>query len=86
MDAPERRHVLLGQSFIGQVLSAQLDEITVIFFRNCLAFSHRVPEETPKATLAQSYEGFDDLKNEDHDGDADEEDVCRFCNRSLVVS
>jgi hypothetical protein len=27
--------------------------------------------------LVQSYEGFDDLEDEDHDGDADEEDVRR---------
>lgn len=29
MAAPERRHVLLGQSFIGQVFTAQLADITV---------------------------------------------------------
>jgi hypothetical protein len=83
MDAPERRHVLLGQSFIGQVFSAQLGDITIFLDE---AKWHLLAPKLPDLfasctrdaqTLVQSYEGFDDLEDEDHDGDADEGDVRR---------
>jgi len=81
--APERRHVLLGQSFIGQVFSAQLGDITIFLDEakwNLLA--PKLPDlfascTRDAETLVESYEGFDDLEDEDHDGDADEEDVRR---------
>lgn len=83
MDAPERRHVLLGQSFIGQVFSAQLGDITVFLDKTkCHLLAPRLPDlfascTRDAQTLVRSYEGFDDLEDEDHDGDADEEDVRR---------
>jgi hypothetical protein len=83
MDAPERRHVLLGQSFIGQVFSAQLGDITIFLDKTRWhLLAPRLPDlfalcTVNAETLVQSYEGFDDLEDEDHDGDADEEDVRR---------
>lgn len=84
MDAPERRHVLLGQSVIGQVFSAQLGDITIFLDKTKWhSLAPKLPDlfascTRDAQTLIQSYEGFDDLEEEDHDGDADEGDVRRF--------
>jgi hypothetical protein len=81
--APERRLVLLGQSFLAEVFSAQLADITVFLdLRRWQSVASGLPlvfaNKTREAqTLVPSFEGFDDLEDEDHDGDADEEDVRR---------
>lgn len=80
---PERRHVLLGQSFLAAVFSAQLQDITLFVDKRRwqsvapglpLVFAKKTREAQ---TLVQSFEGFDDLEDEDHDGDAGEEGVRR---------
>jgi len=82
-DAPERRHVLLGQSFIGQVFSAQLGDITIFLDKTKWhLLAPKLPDlfascTRDAQTMVQAYDGFDDLEDEDHDGDADEEDVRR---------
>ena len=79
--------MLLGQSFIGQVFSAQLGDITIFFFFWDKTKWHLLAPELPDLfapctrdaeTMEQVYDGFDDLEDGDHDGDAHEEDVRRY--------
>lgn len=75
--APERQHVLLGQFFLDQVCCIQNGPIMVMLPKNynegisigdlcrrCAAFAQ--PQ-------IETYEGFHDLEDEDHDGDDNED-------------
>lgn len=82
-DVPERRHVLLGLSYIRKVCSVQTADIVLFLDGNRWhLLAAGLPgifaqKSTEARELAEAFEGFDDLEDEDHDGDADEEDVRR---------
>ena len=79
---PERRHVLLGQSYCDHVFSAQVQDI-IIFMDAVLWVDHaaRLPDlliscHDAARPLIDEYPEFHDLVDDDHDGDdQDEEDV-----------
>ncbi|CAB9501513.1 expressed unknown protein [Seminavis robusta] len=72
---PERRHVLLGQAYLKTVLSLQLGGIIMMGDATVfptLSDYNRVAAGLLEP-LRQDFPEFDDLEDEDHDGDADEE-------------
>ena len=72
--SPERQHVLLGQAYLKGVLSLQLGGIFIMGDARTfptLADYNRVSELLEP--LRDDFPEFDDLEDEDHDGDADEE-------------
>ena len=79
---PERRHVLLGQSYCDHVFSAQVQDI--IIFMDAVSWvdhASRLPDlliscHDAARPLIDEYPEFHDLEDDDHDGDdQDEEDV-----------
>lgn len=72
--SPERRHVLLGQAYLKTVLSIQLGGIIMMVDATVfptLSDYNRVAGLLEP--LRHDFPEFDDLEDEDHDGDADEE-------------
>ena len=72
--SPERRHVLLGQAYLKNVLSLQLGGIFMMGDPSVFPTNsdyNRV--EGLLEPLREDFPEFDDLEDEDHDGDADEE-------------
>jgi hypothetical protein len=78
--SPERHHVLLGQAYLQNVTSVQHQSI----FMMCdigMEFPTIVDYETLVALvepMVEEFIGFDDLEDEDHDGDDDEEGSFEF--------
>lgn len=72
--SPERHHVLLGQAYLKTVLSLQLG---ATFIMGDAAVFPTVSDYNRVAglleCLREDFPEFDDLEDEDHDGDADEE-------------
>lgn len=74
-EAKERRHVLLGQLYFQSVFfSAQVGGVIVALPLTCENITKSLMFQCSETalTLAESVEGFDDLEDDDHDGDDEE--------------
>ena len=80
-EAAERQHVLVGQSFMSQMFSAQQGDIIIFMNRNTWVTSAAdLPDLFSRIhdiarPMVERYDGFHDLEDEDHDAGGDEEDV-----------
>jgi len=71
--SPERRHVLLGQVYLKHVLSLQVEGVLLMGDPEC--FPTRANYNTVARLLLplrDDFPEFDDLEDEDHDGDDEE--------------
>jgi hypothetical protein len=81
LEAMERQHVLVGQSYISQMFSAQLGDIMIFMNKDTwLNYAANLPDliatfHDIARPMVERYDGFHDLEDEDHDAGGDEEDV-----------
>ena len=69
----ERKHALLGQYYLDQVYCIQNGPVMFMLDRNIRELIN-IPLTTVQCDefatpLVESFDGFDDLEDEDHDGD-----------------
>ena len=75
--SPERTYVLLGQSYLSEVMYCQRGDVAIAFSNDFIDGSESIVDIMGRyhqkvVPLVDAFEGFHDL--EDDDGDEDEED------------